>query len=134
MLKKPRDSVTEDGGPAKAALDEPTEDAAKVHIPDQPIILIKSLPPDLVASELLQICKDEVQGFDRLIFSEPNPTKRMHRMAWVVLKKPEYVNANEDEDAEDGGQGRRPRNPVDKLIDNAISHLERATVSSFCFS
>jgi hypothetical protein len=76
----------------------------------QPTLLIKTIAPTVSREKMEAFCKEhlgeEDGGFKWLSLSDPNPTKKYHRIGWIVLKpKPnEGPEALVVEDGETAGQ------------------------------
>ncbi|KAI5285199.1 hypothetical protein KEM52_002548, partial [Ascosphaera acerosa] len=55
-----------------------------------PALLIKTLAPNVGRAKIEEFCRDALGeaagGFDYLSLSDPNPTKKFHRMGWIMLK------------------------------------------------
>ncbi|KAJ6186620.1 hypothetical protein N7519_007921 [Penicillium mononematosum] len=55
----------------------------------QPALLIKTLAPNVSRSKIEEFCKEhlgeEDGGFKGLSLSDPNPSKKFHRMGWIML-------------------------------------------------
>lgn len=90
----------------------------------QPTLLIKTIAPHVSREKLEAFCKEhlgeEEGGFKWLSLSDPNPSKRYHRIGWVmlhpaaetaVLDRPETRHDNDGE-AEDVEVGEAPPAPV----------------------
>ncbi|KAK9421029.1 putative C2H2-type domain-containing protein [Seiridium unicorne] len=75
----------------------------------QPTLLIKTIAPHVSRQNLESFCKEhlgeEEGGFKWLSLSDPNPSKRYHRMGWVMLhpsSDPVTTAEREDPKDEDG--------------------------------
>lgn len=68
--------------PAKGA--ELRDDAAQ-----QPALLIKTLAPNVSRERIEEFCKEnlgeDAGGFKWLSLSDPNPSKKFHRIGWIML-------------------------------------------------
>lgn len=57
----------------------------------QPTLLLKTIAPTVSREKLEEFAKEilgtEVDGFRHLSLSDPNPTKKCHRMGWIILKE-----------------------------------------------
>ncbi|KAJ6010089.1 hypothetical protein N7499_004507 [Penicillium canescens] len=55
----------------------------------QPALLIKTLAPNVSRTKIEEFCKEhlgeEDGGFKGLSLSDPNPSKKFHRMGWIML-------------------------------------------------
>ncbi|KAJ5081252.1 hypothetical protein N7456_013490 [Penicillium angulare] len=55
----------------------------------QPALLIKTLAPNVCRDKIEEFCKEHLGendgGFKWLSLSDPNPSKRFHRMGWILL-------------------------------------------------
>lgn len=55
----------------------------------QPALLIKTLAPNVSRDKIEQFCKEHLGendgGFKWLSLSDPNPSKKFHRMGWIML-------------------------------------------------
>ncbi|KAJ5362745.1 hypothetical protein N7541_003589 [Penicillium brevicompactum] len=55
----------------------------------QPALLIKTLAPNVSRSKIEEFCREhlgeEDGGFKGLSLSDPNPSKKFHRMGWIML-------------------------------------------------
>jgi uncharacterized C2H2 Zn-finger protein len=81
----------------------------------QPTLLIKTIAPTVSREKMEAFCKEhlgeEEGGFRWLSLSDPNPTKKYHRIGWVMLNpSTERMEVDErgdgrEEDAEEGEEG-----------------------------
>lgn len=76
----------------------------------QPTLLIKTIAPHVSRDKLIEFCKEHLGdgpgGFRWLSLSDPNPSKRYHRIGWVMLNEgdeeaPAYRQDAKDEMDED---------------------------------
>jgi len=71
----------------------------------QPALLIKTLAPNVSREKIEEFCKEHLResdgGFKWLSLSDPNPTKKFHRMGWIMLHP-----SAEAENVVDRGDGR----------------------------
>ncbi|KXJ95887.1 hypothetical protein Micbo1qcDRAFT_29555 [Microdochium bolleyi] len=93
----------------------------------QPTLLIKTIAPHVSRQNLETFCKEnlgeEEGGFKWLSLSDPNPSKRYHRMGWVMLHpSPDSVAPIERPDPKDEDMDDEPRSP--KLVSTAEKALE----------
>ncbi len=78
----------------------------------QPTLLIKTIAPHVSRAKLVDFCKEHLGdgegGFRWLSLSDPNPSKRYHRIGWVMLNptsdvapppayRPDTIDEGEDE-------------------------------------
>ncbi len=80
----------------------------------QPALLIKTIAPSVSRAKLEEFCKEHLGdlagGLKWLSLSDPNPSKRYHRIGWVMLHPASQTSPvaergdgrGEDEEAEDG--------------------------------
>jgi hypothetical protein len=77
----------------------------------QPTLLIKTIAPTVSRAKLESFCKEHLgegdAGFRWLSLSDPNPTKKYHRIGWVLLNPStsedvKMEDEGAEEDAEDG--------------------------------
>lgn len=81
----------------------------------QPTLLIKTIAPSVSRHNLEAFCKEHLGegegGFKWLSLSDPNPSKRYHRIGWIMLHPapdpPAAVESEEGKD-EDDGESRKP--------------------------
>lgn len=81
----------------------------------QPALLIKTLAPNVSRNNVIDFCKEHLGdgdgGFKWLSLSDPNPTKKYHRIGWIMLSpEPEAMEEVErgdgrDEEGEDVENG-----------------------------
>lgn len=76
----------------------------------QPALLIKTLAPNVSRSKIEEFCREhlgeEDGGFKGLSLSDPNPSKKFHRMGWIMLHPSTETSVVErgdgrDEESED---------------------------------
>jgi hypothetical protein len=75
----------------------------------QPALLIKTLAPNVSRDKIEAFCKEhlgeEDGGFKLLSLSDPNPSKKFHRMGWIMLhpaaEPPPVVERGDGRDEED---------------------------------
>jgi hypothetical protein len=92
---------------------------------DQPTLLIKTIAPSVSRQNLEAFCKEHLGegegGFRWLSLSDPNPSKRYHRIGWIMLHPaPEAPAVGESEDAmdqEDGESKPAPASTADKALE-----------------
>ncbi|KAJ5218039.1 uncharacterized protein N7498_000138 [Penicillium cinerascens] len=71
----------------------------------QPALLIKTLAPNVSRDKIEEFCKEHLGegdgGFKWLSLSDPNPTKKFHRIGWIMLHP-----SAETDNVVDRGDGR----------------------------
>lgn len=96
----------------------------------QPTLLIKTIAPHVSRTNLESFCKEhlgeEEGGYKWLSLSDPNPSKRYHRIGWVMLHpssdaaapagRPEMKDEDEDGDKEIGSP--TPVSTADKALES----------------
>ncbi|KHJ30540.1 putative arsenite resistance protein ars2 [Erysiphe necator] len=93
----------------------------------QPTLLIKTIAPHVSRQNLEAFCKEHLGedegGFKWLSLSDPNPSKRYHRIGWVMLHPaPEVVPIVDRPDPKDG-EGElilapvKPQSTVEKALE-----------------
>ncbi|KAH8692081.1 putative arsenite resistance protein Ars2 [Talaromyces proteolyticus] len=74
----------------------------------QPALLIKTLAPNVSRDKIEEFCKEHLGeqdgGFKCLSLSDPNPSKKFHRMGWIMLhpaaEEPAFVERGDGRDEE----------------------------------
>jgi len=100
---------------------------------DQPTLLIKTIAPSVSRQNLEAFCKEHLGegegGFKWLSLSDPNPSKRYHRIGWIMLHPaPEAPIPEENEDARDEEDGEtKPAVPV-STAEKALEAINGKTV------
>jgi hypothetical protein len=65
----------------------------------QPALLIKTLAPNVSRSKIEEFCREHLGeddgGFKGLSLSDPNPSKKFHRMGWIMLHPSANTNVVE---------------------------------------
>ncbi|KAI6780187.1 Zinc finger protein-like protein [Emericellopsis cladophorae] len=99
----------------------------------QPALLIKTIAPHVSRANLESFCREhlgeEEGGFKWLSLSDPNPSKRYHRIGWVMLHPgPDTEMATDrvdpkDEDR-DGDEPIRSPQPSPQLVSTAEKGLQ----------
>ncbi|KAI1381725.1 hypothetical protein F4677DRAFT_1692 [Hypoxylon crocopeplum] len=100
----------------------------------QPTLLIKTIAPHVSRQNLESFCKEhlgeEEGGFKWLSLSDPNPSKRYHRMGWVMLHPSSEtaapVERADPKDDEEDGKVDSP-GPV-STADRALEAINGKTV------
>ncbi|KAL2023208.1 hypothetical protein VTK56DRAFT_3331 [Thermocarpiscus australiensis] len=93
----------------------------------QPTLLIKTIAPSVSRQNLEAFCKEHLGegegGFKWLSLSDPNPSKRYHRIGWIMLHPApeapataESENAKEEEDAE-SHKSAAPTSTAEKALE-----------------
>lgn len=100
----------------------------------QPTLLIKTIAPSVNRQKLETFCKEHLGegegGFKWLSLSDPNPSKRFHRIGWVMLHPaPDSIQPMERPDAkdEDGEADLAPPRPV-STAEKALDAINGKTV------
>ncbi|KAL7628877.1 hypothetical protein AAE478_000392 [Parahypoxylon ruwenzoriense] len=100
----------------------------------QPTLLIKTIAPHVSRQNLESFCKEhlgeEEGGFKWLSLSDPNPSKRYHRMGWVMLHPSSEATApveRADPKDEDGDIEVKSPAPV-STADKALEAINGKTV------
>lgn len=101
----------------------------------QPTLLIKTIAPHVSRQNLEAFCKEnlgeEEGGFKWLSLSDPNPSKRYHRIGWVMLhpssdSAPPMDRANPED--EDGDVAIRSPPPPASAAEKALEAVNGKTV------
>ncbi|KAL4996741.1 hypothetical protein BDV10DRAFT_171390 [Aspergillus recurvatus] len=91
----------------------------------QPALLIKTLAPNVSRQKIEEFCKEHLGeqdgGFKWLSLSDPNPSKKYHRMGWIMLHPAPDVAVVER------GDGREEEGEMDQ--DNVVNGAGAATVA-----
>lgn len=78
----------------------------------QPALLIKTLAPNVSREKVESFCKEHLGesdgGYKGLSLSDPNPTKKFHRMGWIMLHP-----AAETHNSVERGDGREEEGEMD---------------------
>lgn len=98
----------------------------------QPALLIKTLAPNVGRDRIEEFCKEhlgeDAGGFKWLSLSDPNPTKKCHRIGWIMLHPApereddamEEVKRGDGRDDEEEGEEKtkpEPSNPAQKALE-----------------
>ncbi|KAL2145937.1 hypothetical protein VTI28DRAFT_5811 [Corynascus sepedonium] len=100
---------------------------------DQPTLLIKTIAPSVSRQNLEAFCKEHLGegegGFKWLSLSDPNPSKRYHRIGWIMLHPaPDVPIPEENEGAEDEEDGEsKPAAPA-STAEKALEAINGKTV------
>ncbi|KAH6660184.1 hypothetical protein BKA67DRAFT_653386 [Truncatella angustata] len=100
----------------------------------QPTLLIKTIAPHVSRQNLETFCKEhlgeEEGGFKWLSLSDPNPSKRYHRMGWVMLHpSSDTVTAAERDEPKDEDGDTDVKSPVPiSTADKALEAVNGKTV------
>lgn len=82
----------------------------------QPALLIKTLAPNVSRSKIEEFCREhlgeEDGGFKGLSLSDPNPSKKFHRMGWIMLHPSSETNVIERGDGREEEYEDPERNGV----------------------
>ncbi|KFZ00654.1 hypothetical protein V501_10564 [Pseudogymnoascus sp. VKM F-4519 (FW-2642)] len=92
-----------------------------------PTLLIKTIAPHVNRDNVVSFCKEHLGegegGFKWLSLSDPNPSKRYHRIGWVMLNPgsdasaPSYRPEANEEDGEAPEQPAAPVSVADKALE-----------------
>ncbi|PHH49782.1 Serrate RNA effector molecule -like protein [Ceratocystis fimbriata CBS 114723] len=102
----------------------------------QPTLLIKTIAPHVSRSNLESFCKEHLGdgegGFKWLSLSDPNPSKRYHRIGWVMLHPaPEVLTTIDRADPRDDDEdmdGIKTSAPVQSTAEKALEAINGKTV------
>lgn len=93
----------------------------------QPTLLIKTIAPHVSRKNLESFCQEHLGegegGFKWLSLSDPNPSKRYHRIGWVILHPGGETAAPvdrpdpRDEDGEMASEPQAPASPAEKALE-----------------
>ncbi|KAJ5801860.1 Arsenite resistance protein [Penicillium pulvis] len=91
----------------------------------QPTLLIKTLAPNVCRDNIVEFCKEHLGegdgGFKWLSLSDPNPSKKFHRIGWILL------NPAAETVAVDRGDGREEEGEeMDTNTGNTLGTAEKA--------
>ncbi|KAK4673007.1 hypothetical protein QC763_108000 [Podospora pseudopauciseta] len=96
----------------------------------QPTLLIKTIAPSVSRQNLEAFCKEYLGegegGFKWLSLSDPNPSKRFHRIGWIMLNPASEAPASEDGDTKDEDGDIEP--PVMSTAEKALEAINGKTV------
>lgn len=96
----------------------------------QPALLIKTIAPSVSRIKLEEFCKEHLGesdgGLKWLSLSDPNPSKRYHRIGWVMLNPGAQTTVTSDHDR-DRGDGRSEE---DEEGDENAMHTDTAENSN----
>lgn len=101
----------------------------------QPTLLIKTIAPHVSRQNLEDFCREnlgeEEGGFKWLSLSDPNPSKRFHRIGWVMLhpssEAPLASDPDEDVKIDEEGESIDPPKPV-STAEKALEAINGKTV------
>lgn len=103
----------------------------------QPTLLIKTIAPSVSRQNLEAFCKEhlgeEEGGFKWLSLSDPNPSKRYHRIGWIMLHPaadtgPTIDRADPKEEDEDGDAKIKSPGPAPSTAEKALEAINSKTV------
>lgn len=103
----------------------------------QPTLLIKTIAPSVSRQNLEAFCKEhlgeEEGGFKWLSLSDPNPSKRYHRIGWIMLHPaaeaaPIIDRADPKDEDEDGDIKIKSPGPVPSTAEKALEAINSKTV------
>ncbi|QDS72923.1 hypothetical protein FKW77_008020 [Venturia effusa] len=102
----------------------------------QPTLLIKTIAPTVSREKMEAFCREHLGenegGFRWLSLSDPNPTKKYHRIGWVMLNPAgERMDIDErgdgrDEDADNGEEGEEGAVPEENGTTVTVSVARKA--------
>ncbi|KAK3497961.1 uncharacterized protein B0T23DRAFT_403028 [Neurospora hispaniola] len=97
----------------------------------QPTLLIKTIAPSVSRQNLEAFCKEhlgeEEGGFKWLSLSDPNPSKRYHRIGWIMLHPAPEAPIAQDEMKDDDDEGSaKPHVP--STAEKALEAINGKTV------
>ncbi|KAK3300463.1 uncharacterized protein B0H64DRAFT_428529 [Chaetomium fimeti] len=100
---------------------------------DQPTLLIKTIAPSVSRQNLEAFCKEHLGegegGFKWLSLSDPNPSKRYHRIGWIMLHPaPEAPILGDVEDAKDEEDGESKSAVPVSTAEKALEAINGKTV------
>lgn len=101
----------------------------------QPALLIKTLAPNVSRDKIEEFCKEhlgeQAGGFKWLSLSDPNPSKKFHRIGWIMLHPGQEAPAGiergdgRDEEGEDVPQSG---NSADSTGEKALEAINGKTI------
>lgn len=103
----------------------------------QPTLLIKTIAPSVSRQNLEAFCKEhlgeEEGGFKWLSLSDPNPSKRYHRIGWIMLHPaaetgPIIDRADPKEEDDDGDMKIKSPGPAPSTAEKALEAINSKTV------
>lgn len=102
---------------------------------DQPALLIKTLAPNVCREKIEEFCKENLGegdgGFKWLSLSDPNPSKRFHRIGWIVLhpasEAPVAIERGDGRDEE--GEQTQPATTGLSTAEKALESVNEKTIS-----
>ena len=93
----------------------------------QPTLLIKTIAPSVSRLNLEAFCKEhlgeEEGGFKWLSLSDPNPSKRYHRIGWIMLHPAPEGTANMNDGKDDEESSGMPLNSPTPILSTAEKAL-----------
>lgn len=97
----------------------------------QPTLLIKTIAPSVSRQNLEAFCKEhlgeEEGGFKWLSLSDPNPSKRYHRIGWIMLHPAPEVPIAQDGMKDDDDEGET-KPPAPSTAEKALEAINGKTV------
>lgn len=99
----------------------------------QPTLLIKTIAPSVSRQNLEAFCKEHLGdgdgGFKWLSLSDPNPSKRYHRIGWIMLNPAPEAPVPIDEEKDEDEDGMVPKSPVPvSTAEKALDAINGKTV------
>ncbi len=88
----------------------------------QPTLLIKTIAPSVSRQNLEAFCKEHLDegdgGFKWLSLSDPNPSKRYHRIGWIMLHPASEAPVDGTKDEDEGAlKSPVPKSTAEKALD-----------------
>jgi uncharacterized C2H2 Zn-finger protein len=103
----------------------------------QPALLIKTLAPNVSRTKIEEFCKEhlgeEDGGFKGLSLSDPNPSKKFHRMGWIMLHPSANTTVVErgdgrEEEREDMDQDAGANGATGPVAERALEAVNDKTI------
>ncbi|KAJ6172713.1 hypothetical protein N7470_001780 [Penicillium chermesinum] len=92
-----------------------------------PTLLIKTLAPNVSRNNIEEFCKEHLGendgGFKFLSLSDPNPSKKFHRIGWIMLNPAQYSTSADRGDGRDE-EGQEPDQEIDPTAGVAEKAVE----------
>ncbi|KAL1952864.1 hypothetical protein VTO42DRAFT_4091 [Malbranchea cinnamomea] len=104
----------------------------------QPALLIKTLAPNVSREKIEEFCKEhlgeESGGFKWLSLSDPNPSKKYHRIGWIMLRPgpeaPAVIDRGDgrEEEGEENESGAATGNATNTTAEKALEAVNGKTI------
>lgn len=102
----------------------------------QPTLLIKTIAPSVSRQNLEAFCKEhlgeEEGGFKWLSLSDPNPSKRYHRIGWIMLhpaaESGPILDRIDPKEEDEDGETKDPSAPAPSTAEKALEAINSKTV------